>query len=113
MIEAYEFGRIRVDGREYRKDLKVYPDRIEPDWRREAGHELRVADLPELPERGLTHLVVGCGAHGMLRVTPEAEAWLAGLGLPFTALPTAAAVEEFNRRFATGERVGLVAHLTC
>ncbi|WP_162148668.1 hypothetical protein [Desulfuromonas sp. TF] len=32
-IDAYSFGRIVVNGREYTSDLIIYPERARPEWR--------------------------------------------------------------------------------
>ena len=113
MIDHYAFGEITVDGKKYRKDLKIYFDGLLPNWRRKQGHELHPEDIPELKAKMPQHLVIGCGAHGMLMVPESTKAFIDGLGIPFTALPTGEAVEEFNRRLAQGERVAALLHLTC
>jgi hypothetical protein len=69
-IEAYDFGRVVVDGREETRDLIVLPGRVVRNWWRREGHELVLDDLlevlDELPER----LVVGTGAYGRMRPDP-------------------------------------------
>jgi len=42
MIEHYSFGRIVIDGKEYTKDLIIYPDKIRANWWRKEGHKLRL-----------------------------------------------------------------------
>jgi hypothetical protein len=32
-IDSYEFGRIVIDGREYRADVIILPERVVADWR--------------------------------------------------------------------------------
>jgi hypothetical protein len=113
MIEEYAFGRITVDGRTYHSDIKIYPDGIKIDWWRKSGHKLRPDDLPELRNQKLDHFVIGCGFAGRLAVTGAARRLFDDLDLSWSALPTGQAVEEYNRRLADGERVGVVLHLTC
>lgn len=112
-IDHYSFGCISVDGVEYRKDVKLYPSGLEPNWWRAEGHLLQPEDLPELRGRGLDHLVIGLGAQGMMQVSEGAKQLFAELGLAWSAFPTARAVEEYNRRSERGEKVGAVLHLTC
>ena len=43
MIEGYEFGRLRVDGKEYRRDVIIYPEefrggqRVDATWWHKEG----------------------------------------------------------------------------
>ena len=113
VIEEYAFGRVTVDGRTYRSDIKIYPDGIKTDWWRKSGHKLRPEDLPELRKQQLDHLIIGCGSAGRLGVTRAAKKMFDDLSLSWSALPTGQAVDEYNRRLALGERVGAALHLTC
>ena len=46
MIEEYDFGKLRVGGKEYRPDVIIYPEgdsgseRVNPSWWRKEGHRL-------------------------------------------------------------------------
>jgi hypothetical protein len=113
MIEHYAFGEIRVDGTTYRKDIKIYPDELIGDWWRKEGHALYPEDMPELSQKMPQHLIIGCGAHGVLKVPEVTRQHLERLGIPFTILATGDAVEEYNRRVVRGERVAALLHLTC
>ena len=54
MIEEYEFGKLRVAGKEYRRDVIIYPEgsggtvRVDASWWRKEGHRLDKADLDEV-----------------------------------------------------------------
>ena len=50
-IEGYSFGSISVDGRRYKSDLIIYPDRVRSDWWRKEGHQLQLEDIR--PQTGL------------------------------------------------------------
>lgn len=112
-IDHFSFGSISVDGVEYRKDLKLYPEGVEPNWWRAEGHLLQPADVPEIATKGLQHLVVGQGAHGMMKVSDAMKQLFDELGIEWSAYPTAQAVDMYNRRSERGEKVGAVLHLTC
>jgi hypothetical protein len=113
MIEHYAFGRITVDGTTYRKDLKIYPDEVIGDWWRKEGHALHPEDMPELASKRPQHLIIGCGAQGVLVVPEATKQHLERLGIPFTVLRTGDAVQEYNRRVTQGESVAALLHLTC
>ena len=34
-IESYSFGEVVIDGKRYRSDVIVFPDRVKPNWWRE------------------------------------------------------------------------------
>jgi hypothetical protein len=76
-----------------------------PEWRRDMGHELQPGDIPELKDKDLNHLVIGCGVHGVLKIQPAATKLFEELGLGWSALKTPAAVEAYNKRVAAGEKV--------
>ena len=66
-IDYYKWGIISIDGKEYKNDIKIYPDEIIPDWWRSIGHKLLGADIPELRGKNIDFLIVGCGAYGALQ----------------------------------------------
>ena len=66
-IEHYEFGQIRIDGREEHADLRLTPTRVLPGrWRRE-GHVLALQDLDAVLKEQPRRLMVGTGAWGRMR----------------------------------------------
>ena len=112
--EAYSFGRIVLNGQEYRSDLVVYPDgRIDAAWWRKKGHELSAADITSLIESKPEVIVVGTGAGGLLRVDPALQNALNKQGIRCEALPTAEAVKRYNTLRQQGVKVGACFHLTC
>jgi len=112
-IEAYEFGRIVVDGRSYSADLILYPDRVQANWWRRAGHELCPEDIAEVLAGRPQVLVVGTGESGRMRVLPETEALLQERGIQLIALPTGAACRTYNQLRSTGSNAVAALHLTC
>lgn len=111
-IESYQFGRIVIDGKAHHKDVIILPDRVISGWWRKEGHALHPQDLEAVLEAAPEVLVVGQGASGLMRVTPETEQALHAAGIELIALPTGRAVETYNR--LRGERaVAAALHLTC
>ena len=50
MIDAYGFGRITVDGKKYRSDVIIYPERTVEGWWRVSGHDLCREDIEQILE---------------------------------------------------------------
>ncbi len=112
-IDAYEFGRVTVDGREYRADVIVLPERVVADWWRVEGHGLVPEDLGEVVAAKPKVLVVGTGGYVVMSVPDDTITYLAGQGVKVEAYDTATAVRRYNDLAAAGERVAAGLHLTC
>jgi len=112
-IEAYEFGRIRVDGQEYSRDVVVHRERVDAPWWRQEGHRLAVADLSGILAAEPQVLVIGTGNLGRMEVPAATRRVVEEAGIDLHTLPTAQAVELFNRLDAGGDRPVGAFHLTC
>jgi hypothetical protein len=111
-IEAYDFGRITIEGKTYTKDLKIIDDVVVPDWWRTEGHTLLRSDIQDVIDAGPQLLVVGTGYSGLMTVSKEVKAGLSDLGIKLIAEPTADACRSFND-LSSDRRVAFAAHLTC
>ncbi len=112
MIDSYIFGSIVIDGREYRKDLIIYPDRIDPTWWRREGHRLLPEDLSAVIGYEPDILVVGTGASGRLDVPDKTRSYVGSKGIELIVAETKRACELFNE--LEGEkRVVAALHITC
>jgi hypothetical protein len=118
VIEKYEFGQLRVDGKQYQHDVIIYPgnvpgrDRVNADWWRKEGHRLDEADLNEVLEAKPEMLVVGTGYYGRMKVPEETIEFLANSGIEVSVLPTKEACEKYNQLRASRKVVATL-HLTC
>ena len=110
-LKDYHFGRIEADGRVYEHDLVVTPTEVRP-WQRREGHRVHPEDLDPALAEAPQVVVIGTGFSGLLRVTKEAEAALAGRRIELVAARTAEAVEAFNE-LAPSRRTCALLHLTC
>jgi len=115
-IAAVAWGRIEVEGVGTFRDAKLFPGGArEWDWN-ETGtaHEpgIQPSDVAELLERGATTIVLSEGMLSRLRVCPQTLRLLAEHRIKAQVLPTAQAVELYNRLRA-GERVAGLFHTTC
>ena len=112
MIESYSFGNIKVDGKEYTKDLVVFPDKVKTKWWRNSGHVLSLEDMADILDYKPEVLVIGTGAMGLMEVDEAVTGKLKSLGIEYTVGKTSDAVEEYNKIHKDKKTV-FAAHLTC
>ncbi len=112
-IDSYEFGRLEFDGQTYTSDVIILPTAVKSNWWREEGHRLKPDDLRGVLEVAPQVLVVGQGAHGMMKVPQETSACLRKAGIEMVSAPTARAVEIYHDRCRGGDVVSAALHLTC
>ena len=118
MIEKYDFGVLQVDGKEYCRDVIIYPERVgegrrvDAGWWRKEGHRLDKADLDDVVKAKPEVLVVGTGYNGCLRVQKETIEFLESLGIELYAAPTMEACRKYNE-LAEIKNVVAALHLTC
>jgi dienelactone hydrolase len=112
-IDAYSFGRIRVSGDDFSNDLIVFPDKVEPYWRRRDAHLLSVVDLETVIEYSPDLLVVGTGIAGRLQLEPATREALRKKGIDCIDERTDLAWQTFNDEVEQDRRVVGAFHLTC
>ncbi len=114
MITSYSFGCMEIDGKQYRKDLILLPDRtlLHPWWRK-AGHTLSIADVLDVVARAPDILVVGTGSPGMMQPDGKFCRELESRGTATGIMPTKQAVAEYNTLYGQGRNVAGCFHLTC
>lgn len=112
-VDAYSFGRIRIDGADYTTDVIVFPGRVRDRWWRREGHSLDLEDLSEVLTDPPKTLIVGTGYYGNMRVPQETLAALRARGIEVKVCRTADAVAELNRLQREAARVVAALHLTC
>jgi hypothetical protein len=111
-IDAYEFGRIVIDGQTFTTDLLIWPDRIKSDWWRGEAHLLQVGDVAEALAANPQVLVVGQGDPGRMTVDPALADFLKDRAVELRSHPTREAcrvINELSRR----RRLAAALHLTC
>ncbi|MEW6036351.1 MAG: Mth938-like domain-containing protein [Candidatus Micrarchaeota archaeon] len=111
MIESYSFGKLVIDGMEFRRDLIVFPDRLKADWWRKEGHKLQMADLAEVLAAKPRTLIVGTGHEGTMEVDEEVSEHCKSAGIKLIVCLTEEAVKRYNDMAGPGV-IGLF-HLTC
>ncbi len=110
-IEDYRFGRIVIDGKEQTRDVIILPDRVVPNWWRQEGHALVLADLTDVLDDLPGRLIVGTGASGQMRPDAGMMDALRRRGIEVEAEQTNEAVRLFNEADAATTAAAL--HLTC
>jgi len=113
LIDEYSFGRIVIDGKTYRQDVIVYPDRVKPNWWRREGHSLCLEDLEEVLRDPPEVLVIGTGYVGLMKVPREVREKLEEMGIQVVVEKTGKAYRTFNKLLSEGRRVVAALHLTC
>ena len=118
MIEKYDFGELRVDGEEYRRDVIIYPEdahgsgRVDANWWRKEGHRLDKTDLNDVVKAKPEMLVVGTGYYGCMNVPKETIEFLNTLGIEVYAKSTKEACQKYNE-LKDIRKVVAALHLTC
>ena len=112
MIDRYSFGRITIDGKDYRADLILLPDRVLGSWWRKEGHNLCLEDLGEALAVKPEVLVVGQGRPGLMKVPKALVEDLERRGIEVRVAPTEQAVRTYNE-LAGKRKVVAALPLTC
>ncbi len=112
-IQAYDFGKIDIEGKIYTSDVIILPEMVKDSWWRKQGHSLHIDDLTEIIEAKPDVLVVGTGYYGRMTIPPETKSFLESKGIEIRVAETSDAVEEFNRLQQNVGRIVAALHLTC
>jgi hypothetical protein len=115
-VDAYEFGRITIDGVVYEHDVVIEKGEIRKrkkgpskPRRAEFGHTPLTAE-EKIPWSG-ERLWIGTGASGLLPVTDELRREARRRGIELLIATTPALVERINESLPS--RTNLILHVTC
>ena len=112
-IDEYDFGWIIIDGRRYESDVIIAGGQVIPNWWREEGHRLAIADLKNVIRATPKLLVVGTGKAGQMSIPTQTSRFLSEQGIELEACDTTTACSRFNQLVAAGCNVAAAFHLTC
>lgn len=113
MIDAFGFGSLVIDGKEYNSDLIIYPDgRVVDGWWRRNGHHFSAHDINGLIQTEPEFIIAGTGIHGYMKPDKGLEQLLHQKGIVFIAEKNEHAVQAYNQN-VLNKRVGACFHLTC
>ncbi len=113
MIEAYDFGLIKIDGQTFAKDVFINLNGEVKDWQRQQSHLFQKSDVGDLLEDALEIVVFGTGKSGIAEVSDELQAFIQGKGIELIIFPTDQAVQEYNQKKQENKKVVAFLHLTC
>lgn len=111
-IEDYRFGKIIINGQPYNKDLIIFSDRILPNWWRERGHSLAIADLKEVIAAKPQVLIIGTGMYGRIKVPDDVFQNLQSLDIEVIVVRTGKACQIYNHIQAEYDVIAAL-HLSC
>lgn len=111
MIDSYSFGRIVIDGKTYTSDVIIYPDKIDDNWWRESGHLVQREDLGDVLKYKPEVLIIGTGAHGLMKVTDDTGQLVKSKGIRLITKETEEACKTYNKLKEKKKVAAL--HLTC
>jgi hypothetical protein len=116
-IEGISFGNITIDGKTYDHDVVIRLDGDVVKRKKKlskklygTSHVVLKDEAEFVLEHGSELLVLGSGQQGNVRLSPEAEAYLAKQRCKVVIQPTPEALCVFNR--ARSKKIGLF-HVTC
>ncbi len=111
-VEYYNFGVIKLDGKEFRRDVIVYGKFVKEWWRKE-GHRVCLEDVEDLFRLKPEIVVIGTGYYGVVKVDREVIERLRKEGINVICEESRKAVETYNKLLKEGKKVALAIHLTC
>lgn len=116
-IDRSEFGNITIDGKTYDHDVTIgLSGHVEKRHKRLSkelygtSHMISKTEVEAVFEKGSDLLIIGTGQEGNVRLSPEAETYLADKGCKVLLQPTQEAIKTFNRMH--GRKIALM-HVTC
>lgn len=111
VIEGYDFGKIRINGKDYNHDVIICPDEIK-DWWREESHWVDIKDVKEIIEKSPKTVIFGTGYSGVMNVPEETKKFLEASGIEVIIKLTKKACDIYNK-LSEKESVIAALHLTC
>jgi len=112
MINKYSFGNMTIREKEYHSDLIIYKNSVNDTWWRKEGHCLSIEDIEEIIDKKPEVLIIGTGAHGLMKISPSLIKYLELKNIRVIVKKTKEAVEEYNQLY---QNIHVIAafHLTC
>lgn len=98
MIQAFEFERMVIDGREFSTDVMIYPDGQIKAWKRKDEHDLRAGDVKKIIKQHPKLVLLGLGTIGNLNVRPGVYEKLKEAGIEVLEYKTDKAIETYKER---------------
>ena len=113
MITEFSFGKIVVNGKTYKNDIKIVDGQVISEWWRKRGHRVEVEDIADVLEAEPEVLVIGKGSPGLLKSTASLRDHLAANHIELIEKKTSKAIEVFNKIYKGGRKVAAGFHISC
>lgn len=113
MITEFSFGKIVVNGKTYKNDIKIFNGQVIPDWWRKSGHRVTVEDMTDVLEAEPEIVVIGKGSPGLLKSTASLREYLAENHIKLIEKKTSKAIDVFNKLVQQGRKVAAGFHISC
>ncbi|MBD3254802.1 MAG: hypothetical protein GF383_06900 [Candidatus Lokiarchaeota archaeon] len=110
LISDYRFGHIKIDGKVFTNDLLLLGKKVEANWWRNRGHQLKMEDLEKVIDFNPKTLIVGTGASGNMKVSSEV---IQNDHFDVEYYETKKAAEVYNQKLDNDKKVAAAFHLTC
>lgn len=110
-IDFYDFGRIKIEGKIYERDVIIFPDKVFSPWTRKQGHYFDI--VPDIvSQAGMEVIIIGTGYDGVMQVHPEVEKFFKSEGIEIIIQKTTDAWKTYNE-LSQSKKVLALFHLTC
>ena len=113
MITEFSFGKIVVNGKIYKNDIKIVDGRVISDWWRKSGHRVEVEDITDILEAEPEVVVIGKGSPGLLKSTASLRDYLTANHIELIEKKTSEAINVFNGLHQQGRKVAAGFHISC
>ncbi|MFO7883350.1 MAG: MTH938/NDUFAF3 family protein [Desulfobacteraceae bacterium] len=114
MIEAYSFGRIKIKGKLYTRDIQINSQgSVLPDWQRQKGHIVYKEDVLNILDSNTTLLILGKGEPGMMKASQALKQYLRQNQIELVEKPSSQAAELVNQFVKEKRPFAAGFHLTC
>ena len=113
MITEFSFGKIVVDGKTYKNDIKIVDGEVISEWWRRRGHRVEVEDITDVLEAEPEVLVIGKGSPGLMKTSASVREKLAVHHIVLIEKKTSKAIEVFNKYYKENRKVAAGFHISC
>ena len=113
MITDFSFGKIVVNGKTYRDDIKIMRGQVISNWWRKSGHRVDVEDVADILEAKPEIVVIGKGSPGLMKTSAPLREKLATHHIVLIEKKTSKAIEAYNKLFQEGRQVAAGIHVSC
>ncbi len=115
MIQDYSFGKIKINNKNYNKDLIILKEKIIDNWWREKGHLLQLKDTDNILNIEPEIIIIGTGFFGFMKVSREVIEELNKKGINYYIEKTGKAVKIYNDLIEKFPNKKIVAafHISC